>query len=232
MAITIHEDVVQGSDDWYALRCGMLTASEMKLIITPAKLAYASNDKERQHLYELAAQRMTKYVEPHYISDDMIRGHTDEIEATRLYSERYAPVQQVGFITNDKWGFTLGCSPDGVVGKGGIENKSRKQKYQMETIVTNKMPDDYLIQVQTIMAVAEWQWCDFNSFCAGMPMKTIRVYPDPKIQNAILECASTFEERMSGILGVYGEATMDAEHLAAAKLIPTERKSNNLEEYE
>ena len=40
----------------------------------------ASNDKERAHLFELIGQRITGYTEPHYISDDMLRGHEDEIE--------------------------------------------------------------------------------------------------------------------------------------------------------
>lgn len=30
-----HTNLVQGSDEWLAQRCGLLTASEMKLVITP-----------------------------------------------------------------------------------------------------------------------------------------------------------------------------------------------------
>ena len=65
--VRIHADLIQGTDEWHAQRCGMLTASEMKLIVTPTFKA-ASNDKERAHLYELMAQRLTGYVEPHYAS--------------------------------------------------------------------------------------------------------------------------------------------------------------------
>ena len=101
--ITYHDNVTQGSDEWLALRCGLLTASEMKLILTPT-LKIASNDKERAHLYELLAQRITGYVEPHYISDDMLRGHEDEFLARAAYNREYAPVQEVAFINNDEWG--------------------------------------------------------------------------------------------------------------------------------
>ena len=113
--ITYHPDLIQGSEEWHAARCGLLTASEMKLIITPPSatsgkgLKAAGNDKERAHLYELLAQRITKYVEPSYVSDDMLRGKEDEIYARALYAEHYAPVTDMGFITNDKWGFTLGA---------------------------------------------------------------------------------------------------------------------------
>ena len=107
MTITYHADVVQGDEAWHAVRCGLLTASEMALIITPT-LKAASNEKERSHLYELLAQRITRYVEPRYIGDDMLRGMDDEITARPLYAKKYAPIQEVGFITNDKWGFTIG----------------------------------------------------------------------------------------------------------------------------
>lgn len=221
--IRYHTDLEQGSDEWLAERCGLLTASEMKLIITPT-LKIASNDKERAHLYELLAQRITKHVEPHYISDDMLRGHEDEIEARILYAERYAPVQTVGFITNDRWGFTIGYSPDGLVGDDGqIECKSRRQKYQIETIVEciaeQTIPADYMIQVQTGLLVSERNWCDFVSYCGGMPMVTIRVYPDAKVQAAIIEAASAFEARLAAKLQVYQAALK-----STARLIPTERK--------
>lgn len=78
--VRIFPEMVQGSEEWLTARCGLLTASEIKLIVTPT-LKIASNDKERAHLYELLAQRITGYVEPRYISDDMLRGKEDEIAA-------------------------------------------------------------------------------------------------------------------------------------------------------
>jgi hypothetical protein len=112
-------NLIQGSEEWLAERCGLLTASEMKLILTPT-LKIAANDKERAHLYELLAQRITGYVEPHYVSDDMLRGQLDEVEARNIYAKNYAPVTDIGFITNNKWGFTIGYSPDGLIGDDGL----------------------------------------------------------------------------------------------------------------
>lgn len=217
--ITYHADLVQGSDEWLAARCGLLTASEMKLIITPT-LKIASNEKEKTHLYELLAQRITKYVEPHYISSDMLRGQDDEVEARILYAERYAPVTDMGFITNDKWGFTLGYSPDGLVGDdGAIECKSRRQKYQIETLVNRETPADYLMQIQTGLLVSERKWIDFISYSGGLPMVTMRVHPDPAIQKAIIEAAGAFEERLADKLETYRETLA-----SQARLIPTERR--------
>lgn len=197
MTITIHNDLIQGSNEWLQARCGLLTASEMKHIITPAKLQAAKNEKATAHLYELLAQRITGYVEPTYIGDDMLRGMEDEPVARQLYHERVAPVTEVGFITNDKWGFTIGYSPDGLVGEDGqIEIKSRRQRFQIETLIANEMPSDYMLQVYTGLAVTEREWCDFLSFSAGLPMVPIRVHVDEVIVDAIINAAADFEARI------------------------------------
>lgn len=217
--IQYYTDLEQGSDEWLAARCGLLTASEMKLILTPT-LKTASNDKERAHLYELLAQRITHYVEPQYVGDAMLRGHVDEVEARILYTEKYAEVTDVGFITNDRWGFTLGYSPDGLVGdRGAIECKSRKQKFQIETIVTKTMPDEFMLQIQTGLLVSEREWIDFISYSAGLPMVTIRIWPDEAIQAAIIEAAGTFEKKLAARFQQYQDAIA-----SDLRLIPTERK--------
>jgi hypothetical protein len=203
--IKYFKDLEQGSDDWLAARCGILTASEMKNIITPT-FKIASNDKERSHLYEIVAQRITKYVEPAYINDDMLRGQEDEIEAKILYAEKYSPVEEMGFITNDKLGFTLGFSPDGLVGEYGfIEIKSRRQKYQVERMLSGTIDPDHMIQVQTGFLVSERNWCDYISYCGGMPMFLTRILPDEKIQNAIIEAATAFEQKVNDKITEYNE---------------------------
>ena len=216
MTITYHKDLVQGSEEWLAARCGLLTASEMHLIVTPT-LKPASNDKERSHLYELLAQRITGYVEPRYISDDMLRGMDEEITALDLYSKHHSKIDRVGFITNDKWGFTIGYSPDAVVGKEGlVECKSRRQKYQIQTIVDGVVPPEYMIQIQTGLLVSEREWLDFISYSGGLPMFAMRCYPMPEYQDAIVKAATAFEARLAINLETYMKASQD--------YIPTERK--------
>ncbi len=218
-AVTIHRDYIQGSEEWLAARCGLLTASEMRLIITPT-LKVADNDKSRAHLYELLAQRITHYVEPSYIGDDMLRGMEDEEIARQIYNERFAPVERVGFVTNDEWGFTLGCSPDGLVGDDGmIEVKSRRQKFQIATIIDGTMPDDYAVQVQTELLVTRRAWCDFVSYSGGLPMIPIRVFPDALMQDAIIKAATAFEAKLAEKHAVY-----DAVLETNKQLVPTERR--------
>lgn len=224
MAIEYHDDLIQGSDEWHAARCGLLTASEMDRVLTPT-LKVANNDKTRQHVWELAAQRITNYVEPTYIGDAMLRGHEDEILARQLYSEHFAPVTETGFVTNDKWGFKLGCSPDGLVGDDGkIECKSRIQKYQVQTIVEHYrdgiIPDGFMLQVQTGLLVTERKWCDLISYSGGLPMAPMRVEADEDIQEKIIDAARAFEEKVQEAIADY-HAALEAK---GARLIPTERR--------
>lgn len=214
--LKLYENLVQGSDEWYAARCGLLTASEMNRIITP-KLKIADNDKSRSHMWELLAQRISGYVEPSYISDDMIRGKEDENDAKVTYIENYGEVQDVGFITNNKWGFTIGYSPDGLVGDDGlIECKSRRQKYQIETIATGVVPEEYMLQLQTALLVSERKWIDFVSYSGGLPMWVKRVEPDENFAGAIIESATKFEQKIAELQAVY-EAN-------AKGLVKTERR--------
>ena len=222
MAPIYHPEVDQGSPEWLAMRCGLLTASQVKLILTPT-LKTANNDKTRAHLYELLAQRITQYVEPSYLSDDMLRGMSDEVDARILYDAQVAPVTSCGFITNDKWGFTIGYSPDGLVGEDGlIEVKSRRQKFQVETILQaasdGMPPADYMLQLQTGLLVSERTWIDFISYCGGMPMLVLRVYPDERIQAAIVEAATDFHERLDD------EERRYRAGLSGLRTFPTERK--------
>lgn len=221
--ITQYPDLEQGSDEWLAARCGILTASEMKNIITPT-LKVADSDKTRTHVWELAAQRINQFVEARYVGGDMIRGTEDEVYARMAYDKHVAPTQTMGFIVNRKWGFAIGYSPDWLVGDDGLgEAKSRLQKLQLQTICENvpakSIPSEFVLQVQTGLLVTERKWMDLCSYSNGMPMAVIRAYPDPIIQAAIIEAATTFEEKVREKIAAYHTAMA-----SGARLIPTERR--------
>jgi len=216
MTIKYFDNFLQGSDEWFQARCGLLTASEIKRIVTAKNLTYSKDKKTKLHVFELLAQRLNNFVEPSYVSDDMIRGTIDEIEARSLYVEKYNKIIEHGFITNDKWGFTIGYSPDGLIESrddgetegdfdGVIEIKSRLQKHQASTFVKNEMPDDYSIQVQTGLLVTERKFCDFISYCGGMPMFVKRVYADEYIQDAIVTACGLFEKELEECKAAYLE---------------------------
>ncbi|MGV7119610.1 lambda exonuclease family protein [Sphingopyxis sp. 550A] len=225
--VVYHYDVEQGTAEWMKLRTGVLTASEMSKILTPT-LKVANNDKARSHLWELLAQRITGFVEESFESWDILRGREDEMEARMVYSREYAPVEECGFITNDKFGFTIGFSPDGLVGEDGlIECKSRKQRLQIQTMIENtvrdEVPAEFMLQCQTGLIVSERKWIDFVSYSAGLPMVATRVELIPAYEDAILSAAQKFEDDLADKRVIF-----DALLASGARLIPTERVSREM----
>jgi hypothetical protein len=67
--------------------------------------------------------------------------------------------------------------------------------------------------------VTERKWCDFISYSGGLPMATIRIEPDPVMQEAILKAASAFEEKLSEKLAEYRLLEK-----SGARLLPTKRR--------
>ena len=70
------------------------------------------------------------------------------------------------------------------------------------------IPTDYLMQVQTGLLVAEWEWLDLVSYSGGLHMPIMRVYPDAKIQEAIVAAASVFEAKVAAAVSDYREAAI------------------------
>jgi predicted phage-related endonuclease len=200
-------DLIQGSDQWLAQRRGMLTASVIGQLITPKTIKPAANDYSRALTMTLAAERITGWTESQYVSAAMMRGTMDEPLARDLYSRTYAPVTEVGFMVRDDWGWSLGYSPDGLVGDDGlIEVKSREPKAQLATILADEVPLGNMAQIQAGLLVSGREWCDYLSYCGGMPMWRKRVYPDPNWFDAIVAAAESFEENAAVMVATYQAA--------------------------
>jgi len=211
MTITYHTEVIQYTPEWDALKCGVLSASKICDILTPAKLELADNKTSKELVNTIACQRITGYLEPTFQSYDMLRGLKEETLARKVYSDSYAPVQECGFVTNDKWGFKLGCSPDGLVGDdGGWECKSKLQKLQFAIIRAGKMPDEFRLQLQATMMITERPWWDFSSYSGGLNMFTVRIAPDPAVQRAIENAAFDFEAKVQAAMQEYGNRIADS----------------------
>ena len=225
MTIKFYPDLEQRSEAWFAAKCGVLSASNMFRVLSPAKMEPIGLKKTGEYdppayLYELAAQRVNQFIEPTFQSFDMARGEEEEILALSLYNEKVAPIQKMGFVTNDRWGFKLGCSPDGLVGEdGGVQCKSRCQKVQMETIVTHDLAEA-MIQIQTELLVTERKWWDLVSYSNGMNMYVIRIYPDAKVQNAILGAAAIFHKSLDATIEIYNNRITRPD----VRVIPVERR--------
>lgn len=204
MAIKIYDQLLQGSDEWLQARCGVLTASVVGQLIAPKTVKRADNETSRTLTRHLAAERITNYVEPTFTSADMERGNLSEPLARDIYSKRYEPVHEVGFIIQETDEYRLGYSPDGLVSDHGlIEIKAPRQKKHLAIFLADEVPLEYMGQIQTGLLVTGREWLDFISYCGGFPLFVKRVYPDPRWFEAIKDAASVFEENVSKMVADY-----------------------------
>lgn len=195
MSLAIYDDLEQGSDEWLQARAGILTASVIGQLITPAKVQLSKSDTARSVMENLLAERISGHVDEYPMSADMERGVLDEPYARDLYaSVSPKPVTELGFMVLERDGKRLGYSPDALVGDDGLgEIKSRKPKIHLRTILDHKVPAENMAQLQTGLYVSGREWIDYISYAGGWPLYVIRVYPDQQWFNAIEQAVDAYE---------------------------------------
>lgn len=201
-------ELEQGTDEWHDQRRGIVTASVVGKLVTSKTLKPASNDESRGLTRLLTAERITGWTDPTFVSDDMMRGIEDEPRARDKYAEHYnVTVRETGFMIREDNGVKIGYSPDGLVGDDGlIEAKSRRQKKHLETILSGHPPIENMAQMQCGLLVSERKWCDYISYCGGMPMWISRVFPDQRWFDAILAAVDAFEANSAEMIRLYTES--------------------------
>ena len=207
MTLHVLADLEQGTEEWRAARRGIITASVVGKLLTPT-LKVADNDASRGITATLAAERITGWTEETGMTPDMWRGVEHEPYARDIYSGHYQQAEQVGFMRRDEDGWSLGYSPDGLVGTQGlIEIKCPRAKTHVKTILADEVPAFYLPQLQAGLLVSGRDWIDFVSFVAGMPLFVKRVLPDPAWHEAITAACIAFEANAAQIVADYGAKT-------------------------
>lgn len=194
-----------------------LAAATLPPVISPA-----TTDTAKMLTALLVAERITGWSDPVFTTNNMLRGVMDEPIAREVYSKHFAPVTEVGFIVRDDWGFSIGYSPDGLVGDDGlVEFKSRLSRIQLTSILAGEVPAENMGQLQCGLLVTGRKWVDYVSFCGGMPLWPKRVYPDPEWQRAIVDAVRQFEDTAAAMIADY--------HAAVDGLPMTERTTYDLE---
>jgi putative phage-type endonuclease len=214
--------IEQGSDEWHALRRGVITASTISLLIT-STVKPANNATSRTAIYKLLAERITGESESSFYNDDMMRGHMLEPGARDLYAKHTSrEVRECGFVTRRTNGIQLGYSPDGLVGDDGIiEIKAPLPKKHLASMLSDSVPSEYVSQVQTGLAVTGRQWCDFISYAPGLPLFIKRVPRDEITIAQLVLAAQAAEEILAGLMVRYQEA---AEQFPATEPIQPEQE--------
>lgn len=162
-------EIVQGSPEWHALRCGKVTASRVADIVRKVKGGGVSASRMR-YLGELAAERLTGVPYEGFKSKDMEWGNATEELARNCYAfMRDAELTPVAFVDHPAIAMS-GASPDRLVGADGLlEIKCPATHTHIETLLGAPVEPDYVKQMHWQMACTGSRWCDFVSFDPRLP---------------------------------------------------------------
>lgn len=160
--------MIQGSPEWFAARCGKVTASRVADIVARTKSGPAAS--RTNYAAQLLAERLTGKVEAGFTNPAMQWGTDKEPLAREAYEyERGVFVEEVAFIDHPSIAMT-GASPDGMVGSDGmLEIKCPNTTNHIDTLLSGAAPSKYMAQMQWQMACSARQWCDFASFDPRLP---------------------------------------------------------------
>ena len=173
----------QRTEEWFAARCGKVTASRVADII--AKTKSGPSASRENYLAQLVCERMTGKPAESYSNSAMQWGTDTEPQAREAYEfANDIEVVEVGFIDHPTI-LMSGASPDGVVGEGLLEIKCPNTATHLDTLIGGKVPKKYITQMMWQMACMEKEWCDFVSFDPRLPeamqMFVARVHYDKDV---------------------------------------------------
>lgn len=158
----------QGTEEWFTIRIGKVTASRVADVIAKTKTGYsASRDN---YMAQLVCERLTGQKGESFTNAAMQHGTETEPLARAAYEAlKDVLVDEVGFVPHPTIKMA-GASPDGMVGDDGlIEIKCPNTATHIETLLSQTVPGKYNTQMQFQMACTGRQWCDFVSFDNRLP---------------------------------------------------------------
>ncbi len=192
----ISHDVIQGSPEWIVLRLGIPTGSNFERIVTPGGKASGAKTQEK-YINELLAERITGHDSTDFQSKWMARGQTMEADALAFYElQRDMDTMPVGFMTNDAG--TIGASPDRLVGSDGLmEIKCPSPGIHVGYLLkSGSAYEEYRVQVQGQLWIAEREWNDMVSYSPEMPMALTRISRDEAFIKIMKPLIEEFSERL------------------------------------
>jgi hypothetical protein len=193
-------DMEQGSEDWFRVRMGVVTASEFKKVLAEGKEKGTDSKGRRTYMLQLMGERLTGDPMYRYSNDHMERGKEQEAEARDMYAfvSDLEP-RPVGFIKNGN----VGCSPDSLIGDAGmLEIKTKLAHLQLDVLLADRLPPEHVAQVQGQLWVAEREWCDFVSYCPRLPIFAKRVFRDEAYIERIRKAVDLFERELVTLMDV------------------------------
>lgn len=199
-------DCEQGSEEWFAARLGIPTASEFASILSPGRRK-AESKTRLTYLLKLAGEIITQDRMAAATSRSLERGKALEPEARDFYAfTTDAELTSVGFIRNGR----KGCSPDSLVGADGLlEIKTADPHVMAGIILADEFPEEHKAQCQGNIWIAERDWIDLCVYCPKMPRFVKRAARDEAYIKTLSDAVERFNDELDATvvrLRRYGQA--------------------------
>jgi len=158
----------QGTEAWFNIRIGKVTASRVADVLAKTKTGYSTT--RDNYMAQLVCERLTGQKGESFTNAAIQHGIETEAYARAAYEARYdVLVDEVGFVSHPTIEMS-GASPDGLVGEDGlIEIKCPNTATHIETLLSESVPNKYYTQMQFQIACTGRKWCDFVSFDNRLP---------------------------------------------------------------
>jgi len=148
----------QLSEEWFKARIGSIGGSSISSVV-----AGGQGKTRKSLLYRLAGEILSGQKHEGYKNEHMERGIDQESDARKMYELiTGSEVETVGLV---KLSDHKHYSPDGSVKDDGIiEIKCTIPSVHIETIMADRIPPEYVKQIQWGLFICERKWCDFISY--------------------------------------------------------------------
>lgn len=189
-----YKDIIQGTEDWFNIRVGKVTMSNLDKIITPAK--GEPSKQQDDYMNSLLAELFYGHPLDTFVSAAMENGTNFEEEAARIYSvENDCELEKIGFVANDAG--TIGCSPDRFIigAKKAVEIKVPLPKTHVGYLRTKELDANYRCQIQGQLWICELDSVDIYSYNPKMPRVQIEVGRDEEFIKKAAKYTEEFLDR-------------------------------------
>jgi len=163
----------QGTPEWHQDRMGKVTGSAVSTVFAKAKSGTGEAVVRRDYRMQLVRERINNApVERGFENRDMQWGKEQEPFARMLYEgRRDVDVIQSGFLYLPN--LAAGCSLDGMFYEGGktgiFEAKCPKPAIHWEYLKAERVPPQYIPQIEHNLWITGADFSDFASYDPTMP---------------------------------------------------------------
>jgi len=195
----IRRDLLQGSAAWLAARASIPTASEMGNLLTP-KFAIREGQMPATYLAQKIAEKLMGGPLLSFSSGEMEQGEILEDYALPWLALEYDyDIERVGMCMRDDG--RAACSPDGIInGNMGLEIKCMQPVNHVKCLMTNAVPEEYLIQIHTGLYITGFQSWLFVAYHRKLPKFVREVKRSEAVNAQIHEALTNFLERFDEAL--------------------------------